>query len=65
MTAVEFDSTLGRLLAPWLAQRAPLFDQEIGDGLGVGPLLLIQGAQGLLNLLALADAWELRKAEQP
>ncbi len=30
-TAVEFDPTLGRLLAPWLAQQAPLFEQSIID----------------------------------
>jgi hypothetical protein len=34
-TAVEFDPTLGRLLAPWLAQRAPLYDEAIADADGV------------------------------
>jgi hypothetical protein len=34
-TAVEFDPTLGRLLAPWLAGREPLFREEIGDADGV------------------------------
>jgi hypothetical protein len=34
-SAVEFDPTLGRLLAPWLAGREPLFREEIGDGDGV------------------------------
>jgi hypothetical protein len=33
--AVEFDPTLGRLLGPWLAQRSPLFREEISDGDGV------------------------------
>jgi hypothetical protein len=34
-TAVEFDPTLGRLLAPWLAGRPPLFREEIADADGV------------------------------
>ena len=34
-TAVEFDPTLGRLLAPWLAEREPLFHEEIADADGV------------------------------
>jgi Dolichyl-phosphate-mannose-protein mannosyltransferase len=34
-TAVEFDPTLGRLLAPWLAGRDPLYREEIADGDGV------------------------------
>ncbi len=34
-TAVEFDPTLGRLLAPWIAGRAPLFRQDLTDGDGV------------------------------
>ena len=34
-TAIEFDPTLGRLLAPWLAQQAPLFHEEIADADGV------------------------------
>jgi hypothetical protein len=34
-TAVEFDPTLGRLLAPWLAQREPMFHEEIADADGV------------------------------
>ncbi len=34
-TAVEFDPTLGRLLAPWLAGREPLFRQDLADGDGV------------------------------
>jgi hypothetical protein len=34
-TAVEFDSTLGRLLAPWLARRTPIFRKELTDGDGV------------------------------
>jgi hypothetical protein len=34
-TAVEFDPTLGRLLAPWLAERAPLFRRDLTDGDGV------------------------------
>jgi hypothetical protein len=34
-TAVEFDPTLGRLLEPWLAERAPLYREEIRDGDGV------------------------------
>jgi hypothetical protein len=33
--AVEFDSTLGRLLAPWLAQRAPIYREDLTDGDGV------------------------------
>jgi hypothetical protein len=34
-TAVEFDPALGRLLAPWLASREPLFHRELTDGDGV------------------------------
>jgi hypothetical protein len=34
-TAVEFDPTLGRLLAPWLAGRKPLFRRDLADGDGV------------------------------
>jgi hypothetical protein len=33
--AVEFDPTLGRLLAPWLEGRRPLYRREIGDADGV------------------------------
>jgi len=31
-TAVEFDPTLGRLLAPWIAGREPLFRDDLTDG---------------------------------
>jgi hypothetical protein len=34
-TAVEFDPALGRLLAPWLAGRVPVFRQDLTDGDGV------------------------------
>jgi hypothetical protein len=34
-TAVEFDPTLGRLLAPWLAGRPPIYRQDLTDGDGV------------------------------
>jgi hypothetical protein len=34
-TAVEFDPTLGRLLAPWLAGRQPLYDAQLADADGV------------------------------
>ncbi len=34
-SAVEFDPTLGRLLAPWLAGRPPLYRAEIADPDGV------------------------------
>jgi hypothetical protein len=34
-TAVEFDPTLGRLLAPWLADRPPVFREDLVDGDGV------------------------------
>ena len=34
-TAVEFDPTLGRLLAPWTAGRTPLFHDLLSDGDGV------------------------------
>ncbi|HEX8202758.1 MAG TPA: hypothetical protein VF590_19935 [Isosphaeraceae bacterium] len=34
-TAVEFDPTLGRLLAPWLATRTPVYQEEIADPDGV------------------------------
>ena len=34
-SAVEFDPTLGRLLAPWLAGRSPLYRAEIADPDGV------------------------------
>jgi hypothetical protein len=31
-TAVEFDPTLGRLLAPWLVGRTPVFREDLADG---------------------------------
>jgi hypothetical protein len=34
-TAVEFDPTLGRLLAPWIARQTALFHQDLTDGDGV------------------------------
>jgi hypothetical protein len=34
-TAVEFDPTLGHLLAPWLAGRAPLYRHDLSDADGV------------------------------
>jgi Dolichyl-phosphate-mannose-protein mannosyltransferase len=34
-TAVEFDPTLSRLLEPWVAERTPLFRQDLSDGDGV------------------------------
>jgi hypothetical protein len=34
-TAVEFDPTLGRLLAPWVARRRPLYREDLTDGDGV------------------------------
>jgi hypothetical protein len=34
-TAVEFDPTLGRLLNPWLAGRAPIYREDLTDGDGV------------------------------
>ena len=34
-TAVEFDPTLGRLLAPWTARQTALFRQDLTDGDGV------------------------------
>jgi hypothetical protein len=34
-TAVEFDPTLGRTLAPWLASRTPLYREAIADPDGV------------------------------
>lgn len=34
-TIVEFDPTLGRILAPWLAERTPLFREDLADGDGV------------------------------
>jgi hypothetical protein len=34
-TAVEFDPTLGRLLAPWLAGRTPIYREDLADGDGV------------------------------
>lgn len=33
--AVEFDPTLGRVLAPWLAGRTPLYERELADADGV------------------------------
>ena len=33
--AVEFDPTLGHLLADWLRDRVPIYDQRLGDGDGV------------------------------
>ena len=34
-TAVEFDPTLSRLLAPWIAGHAPLFRDDLTDADGV------------------------------
>jgi hypothetical protein len=34
-TALEFDPTLGRLLAPWLAGRPPVYCADLSDGDGV------------------------------
>jgi hypothetical protein len=34
-TIVEFDPTLGRILSPWLAERTPLFREDLADGDGV------------------------------
>ena len=34
-TAVEFDPTLGRLLAPWIAGHKPLFREDLTDADGV------------------------------
>ena len=34
-TAVEFDPTLGRLLAPWLVGREPVYREDLTDGDGV------------------------------
>jgi hypothetical protein len=34
-SAVEFDPTLGRRLAPWLSGRSPLYRQDLADGDGV------------------------------
>ena len=34
-TAVEFDPTLGRLLAPWLAGPGPVYREDLTDGDGV------------------------------
>jgi hypothetical protein len=34
-TAVEFDPTLSKRLAPWLKTRRPLFSEPITDGDGV------------------------------
>ena len=33
--AVEFDPTLGRLLAPWLKANSPVYRQDLGDADGV------------------------------
>ena len=33
--SIEFDPTLGELLAPWLASREPIYSEEIADGDGV------------------------------
>jgi hypothetical protein len=34
-TAVEFDPTLGRTLAPWLEGRSPVFAEDLADADGV------------------------------
>ena len=34
-SSVEFDPTLGRLLAPWLARQTPLYHQDLADSDGV------------------------------
>ncbi len=33
--AIEFDPTLGRLLAPWLSARTPIYHADLSDGDGV------------------------------
>jgi hypothetical protein len=47
-TAVEFDPTLCRRLAPWLADRAPVYREDLTDGDGVSRRYAIY---------ALADDW--------
>ncbi len=42
-TTVEFDPTLGRLLAPWLEGRRPLYREEIADADGVARRYAIFG----------------------
>ena len=33
--AVEFDPSLGRLMAPWLAARRPIYREDLADSDGV------------------------------
>jgi hypothetical protein len=48
-TAVEFDPTLGRLLAPWLEKRAPVYREELTDGDGVLRRYSIYELSGLIK----------------
>jgi hypothetical protein len=52
-TAVEFDPTLGRLLAPWLAGREPVYGADLSDG------------DGVLRRYAIYELSEDRLAAQP
>ncbi|MBX6316513.1 MAG: 4-amino-4-deoxy-L-arabinose transferase, partial [Isosphaeraceae bacterium] len=52
-SAIEFDSTLDRLLAPWLAARRPLYREAITDPDGVTRLYAIYDLSGST---AVADA---------
>jgi hypothetical protein len=45
-SAVEFDPTLGRLLAPWVAEHDPLYHEEIADGDGVKRLYAVYALAG-------------------
>jgi hypothetical protein len=44
--AVEFDPTLGRLLAPWLAWDRPLYRRDLADADGVVRRYAIHGLSG-------------------
>jgi hypothetical protein len=57
-TAVEFEPTLGRRLAPWLAGRRPLYDEAITDPDGVRRRYAIYD---LSDDPALAEAGEVRR----
>ena len=52
-TAVEFDPTLGRLLAPWLAVLKPIYRRDLTDG------------DGVLRRYAIYDLYDDRLASRP
>jgi len=57
-TSVEFDPTLGRLLAPWLDGRTPLFRRDLTDGDGVLRHYAIYELAGIASPESAVGSWE-------